>query len=250
MKLRILAFIALFTLTGCSSAPTGSGFFGWWAARGERAAAKASTAHDEARERQLEAARLEAEKAKLSANALPPSPEAVLTQRFTANASDLLTQAVPGLTAEQLAAARQIVADLRSEDAKVVAAAEARQRAAEGHNYELSRELGATAAKLAEAETKAAAIATDNARLAGQLLAMRWAAAAGTILSLAATAAALAYRANAFGMADGVARGLADLRRKSPGTADLATAALDGGLNRAEQSTIARRVQSLLAAAT
>lgn len=245
---RALALLCLLTLMGCQTAPAGAGLFGWWAARGERAVTRAETKHDAAREAQLEAARLEAEKTKLAASALPPSPEAGLTQRFAANTSDLLTQAVPGVTAEQLAAVRQLVADLRSEDAKIVVAAEARQRAAEGRNADLSRELGATAAKLTATEATASTIAADNAKLAGQMLALKWAAAAGTVLTVASTLAALAYRANAFGMADGVARGLADLRRQNPGTADLATAALDSGLNRAEQITIARRVQGLLAA--
>lgn len=249
LKRLALLFLCL-CFTGCASAPAGSGFFGWWAARGERAAAKAEIKHDEAREAQLAAARIEAAKTTAAAAVLPPSPEATLTQRFAGNTSDLLAQAVPGVTAEQLAAVRQLVTDLRSVDARVVAAAEARQAAAEGHNAALSRELGATAARLDAAQATASEIAADNAALAGQLLAMRWAAAAGTILSLAATAAALAYRANAFGLATGVARGIADLRKKSPATADLATAALDGGLNRAEQSAIARRVQGLLALAT
>ena len=246
---KILALVTLFLVTGCTSAPNGSGFFGWWAARGERAAAKARDAHDDARERQLEAARIEAEKARESASKLPPSPEATLTQRFTGNTSDLLAQAVPGVTAEQLAAVRQLIADLRSEDAKVVAAAEARQRAAEGSNAALSRELGETSAKLTAAETRAGEIAEKNAEMAGELMALRWAAAAGTVLTVVAGLAAVAYRANVGGMATGIARGLADLRLKDPGTADLATAALDGGLNRAEQTKIAVRVQALLAAA-
>jgi hypothetical protein len=240
-----LAFTFLFlALAGCASTPTGSGFFSWWAARGERAAAKATANHDAARERQLEAARIEAAKTTAAAAVLPPSPEATLTQRFAGNTSDLLAQAVPGVTAEQLAAVRQLVTDLRSEDAKVVAAAERRQQTAETQNAATSRELGATAAKLEAAEANASTIATANAQLAGQLLAMRWAAAAGTILSLAATAAALAYRHNAFGMADGIARGLVDLRKKDSGTADLATQFLDMGLNRAEQTQIARLVQA------
>jgi len=241
-----LLLIALCLLPGCSIAPNGSGFFSWWAARGERATAKATTRHDAAREAQLVAARIEAAKATAAAAVLPPSPEATLTQRFTGNTSDLLAQAVPGVTAEQLAAVRQLVADLRSEDAKVVAAAEHRQRAAETQNAATSRELGETAAKLQAAETKAGAIAADNARLAGQLLALRWAAAAGTLLSLAATAAALAYRANAFGIADGVARGLTELRKKDPGTAEIATNFLDYGLNRAEQTKIATLVNARL----
>ncbi len=236
------------SLSGCASAPAGAGLFGWWAARGERAVAKAETRHDEARERQLEAARLEAEKTKLAAAVLPPSPEAELTTRFAGNTSDLLAQAVPTVTAEQLATVRQLVADLRSEDAKVVAAAEARQLAAEGHNAALSRQLALSATRLTAAEDKGHAIASDNAKLAGELLALRWAAAAGTVLTVAASLAAVAYRANAFGLADSVAHGLADLRRKDPGTATLATAALDGGLSRAEQTGIARRVQGLLAA--
>jgi hypothetical protein len=248
--IRLGLLVLTIALTGCASAPAGSGLAGWWTARGERAAERASSAHDSARDRQLAAARIESEKTTHAAALLPPSPEAALTQRFAGNTSDLLAQAVPEVTAAQLAAVRQLVSDLRSADAEVVAAAEARQATAESDNAALSRELGAAAAKLTAAEARASTIAADNAALAGQLLAMRWAAAAGTVLSLAAAAAALAYRANAFGLADGVARGLADLRRKDAGTATIATTALDSGLNRAEQSAIARRVQALLAAAS
>ena len=247
---RALLALALLALAGCASAPTGGGVLGWWAARGERAAQKADDRHDAAREEQLRAARIEAEKAARAADALPKSPEATLTQRFAGNTTDLLAQAVPNVTAEQLASVRQLVADLRSQDAAIVAAAERRQAAAESDNATLSRELGAAAAKLTAAEDRATAIAADNARLAGQMLALKWAAGLGTALTIASTVAALAYRANALGMADGVARGLADLRRKQPGVAELATGALDAGLNRAEQSTIARRVQALLASAT
>ena len=235
--------------TGCASAPAGSGVFGWWAARGERAVVRAETRHDAAREAQLEAARLEAEKTRLAAAVLPPSPEASLTSRFAANTSDLLSQAVPAVTAGQLAAVRQLVADLRSEDAKVVATAEARQASAEARNASLSRELASTAARLTATESSAHQIATKNAELAGELLALRAAAVAGTVLTIAASLAAVAYRANAFGLADSVAHGLADLRRKDPGAATLATSALDGGLSRAEQTGIGRRVQALLAAA-
>jgi hypothetical protein len=244
----IVAIFLLLALTGCSSAPSGSGVLGWWAARGERAAAKAQDTHDEARERQLEAARLEAEKTKAAADALPNEDNFKNVKRFAGNTVNLLAQAVPSLTAEQLDAAHKIVTDLRSEDAKIVAAAEARQAVAEGHNLALSRELGATAAKLSAAETKASNIAADNAKLAGEMLALKWAAGLSTAFSIVAGVLAVAYKMDALGMATGVARGIADLRKKNPATADLATAALDGGLNRAEQTAIAKRVQGLLAA--
>lgn len=242
----VVVFLATL-LSGCSSPPGGSGLLGWWTGRGERAAAKAETRHDAAREAQLAAARLEAEKTARAADALPASPEAALTQRFAGNTTDLLAQAVPGVTAEQLAAVRQLVADLRSQDAAIVAAAEKRQAATETANHALSRELGAAAVKLADAEARASDIAATNARLAGQMLALKWAAGIGTALTIASTVAALAYRANAFGMADGVARGLADLRKRQPGIAKVATGALDAGLNRAEQSRIALLAQKHLA---
>lgn len=246
MKLLRFIFLAfaLCSLPACVS-NKGGGLFSWWTHRGERATEKANADHEAAREAQLVAARIEAEKAAQSAAALPPSPEATLTQRFTGNTSDLLSQAVPGVTAEQLAAVRQLVADLRSEDAKVVAAAEARQRATERHNSELSRELAEAAGRVAAAEAKAAQIAEKNADLAASLLWMKFAAAAGTIGTVVAGALAVMYRSNAFGIADGVARGLADLRRNQPGVADLATAALDTGLDRAEQTRIARAFQTL-----
>jgi hypothetical protein len=245
---RLAAILLLLTLTGCATSPTGSGLLSWWTQRGERAAARADTAHDAAREAQLVAARVEAEKTAAAAAVLPKSSEAELTQRFAGNTTDLLAQAVPNVTAAQLATVRQLVADLRSGDAAIVAAAEARQAKAERNNADLSRELAATAARLVAADTRATEIAATNARLASQMLALKWAAGLGTALTIASTLAAVAYRANAFGLADGVARGLADLRRKQPGVADLATGALDAGLNRAEQSKIALLAQRYLAA--
>ncbi|AKC83757.1 hypothetical protein IMCC26134_15005 [Verrucomicrobia bacterium IMCC26134] len=239
--------IALCTLglcllyTGCSTAPAGAGtgFFSWWTHRGERATTAAENRHDDAREAQLLAARLEAEKTAQAAAALPPSTEATLTQRFAGNTTDLLTQAVPGATSEQLANVRQLVADLRSADAQILAAAEVRQRATEGHNATLSRSLATTAARLTAAQTRAHDIADTNADLAASLLWMRAAAAAGTLLSVIATVAALAYRANIGGLAARIASGLVTLERSAGAdTATLARTALDQGLDLADKTKI------------
>jgi hypothetical protein len=239
-----VALLLCLTLTGCASSP--SGVFSFWTHRGERAAEKANTAHDAAREAQLVAIRIEASKTTAAAAVLPPSPEATLTQRFAGNTSDLLAQTVPNVTAEQLAAVRQLVADLRSEDAKIVAAAEARQRSAEGRNADLSRDLAATAGRAAKAEARASQIAEKNADLAASLLWMKFAAGAGTVLSVAAGLAALAYRANAGGIATAAAGMLADLQRDhGPGVAKLARSALDAGLNRGEQTRISRAFSTL-----
>jgi hypothetical protein len=234
-------------LTGCSSSsPQGSGLLGWWATRGERAERKAEAKYEDTRESQLIAARLEAEKTAQAAAVLPDSPEADLTQRFAGNTVDLLAQSVPGVSADQLAAVRQLIADLRSQDAKVVAAAERRQAQAEKDNDTLSRKLADAADKLTAAESRADVIAADNAKLAGQMLALKWATGLATFATIAATVAAFAYRTNAFGFADGIARGIVDIRRKNPAIADIVTDALDAGLNRPEQSAVFKRVSSLI----
>jgi hypothetical protein len=244
LKPAFLALALLLLLPGCALAPSGP--FAWWTHRGERAAEKADATHTDAREAQLAAARLESVKTAQAAAVLPPSPEAMLTQRFAGNTADLLAQAVPGATAEQLAAVRQLVSDLRSEDAKVVAAAQARQAATEGHNAALSRELAATAERAAAAEAKASQIADKNADLAASLLWMKFAAATGAVLSAVSGLAVVAFRSNMFGMATATAGMLADLQREhGAGIASIARKALDVGLNRGEQTQIAKAFRAL-----
>lgn len=244
--LYVAAILWLAAQAGCTSqGGFGSGIFKVWTQRGERAAAKAETKHDAAREAQLEAARLEAEKTAAAADALPPSPEAEITQRFAGNTADLLAQAVPGATAEQLAAVRQLVADLRSQDAAVVAAAEARQAKAEKDNAATSRRLAATATAATRANARASEIAADNAELAADLLWMRAVAIAGSIGTTLLGIAAIMVRLN-LGNANGaLADVLTTIRAKAPHAAPYATAAADAALSRGQQTKIAQLVASL-----
>jgi hypothetical protein len=82
--------------------------------------------------------------------ALSGTPDFELVSRFSRNGLGLMAQVDP-LTAAETTELFAIVADLRSGDAKRVANAEAKQRAVEGENVELSRSLAAAKSDLSKA---------------------------------------------------------------------------------------------------
>lgn len=250
MTRRAAILLACLALTGCASSPTGSGIFGLWTKRGERAVEKAEARVSVAEADLLARIQRSVEEFRAAVLLAPPSrPVEVATEAAT-QASGHLAQLLGPITVERLAQINARASALVSDNAATRAPAEAARAVDRKADYAAAEQVGELRTKLDAAERSNREIAKTNADTAAKYLWMTFAAAAGTVLTVVATAAALAYRANAFGMADGVARGIADLRRRDPGTAGLATAALDTGLNRTEQSAIAKRVQALLALAT
>jgi hypothetical protein len=261
----VWAFVLLLS-SGCATT-TGGGGAQWWnpltwgsareaqqVDRAEAALMQASAAEGHARTDLLRSAQRAAHEASLALLSAPASrPVEVATEAAQATTASL-DQALGALPATTLAAVRAQVAGLLSDNSTLRAEAEAARAAARESDASASRALAEATRRTAAAEAVADtarqdlrdAFARENA-LANQLRRQQWIAGLSTAATLLASLAALAYRANAFGLADGVARALADLRRSQPATAALATSALDAGLNRAEQSTISRLVHRHLA---
>lgn len=260
------ALVLIVAFSGCASAPRDTGVRVWnpltWFSRAEasasdRAEAKldaARTAEDAGRDEVLRAAQRAAHEAALALLSAPPSRPVEVASEAADHAAANLDQALGALPADTRAAIRRQIEALLSDNETLRAEGERLRVTQREKDAATSRDLAEATRKTATAEAVSEAARRDlrdafdreNA-LANELRNERfqkWAAAA---LSLAASLAALAYRANAFGLADGIARGLADLRKKQPGVAELATSALDVGLNRAEQTTISRLAQRHLA---
>lgn len=246
----IILIVLCLLMPGCAARPSGGTWWNpatWFSGSEGRRVEQASTAQIEARNAVIKAAQKTAHETAGHLALAPVSRPVELATEANGVTVSLLDQAAGPLTVEESNRIRAQVAALNSELAVVRADAE-RQRAADrGQIADVSAQLGAATAKLAAAQGDlAAGFARENA-LANQLRnanLIKW---GGIALSTLATLAAIAYRSNALGLADGVARGLADLRKKDSGSAELATAALDAGLNRSEQSTLARLVQAHLA---
>lgn len=264
---RLLLVALCLALAGCASAPRDTGVRIWnpltWFSRAEANAADSAEAklgearakRADARDDVLRAAQRAAHETSLALLSAPASRPVDVATEAAGHATANLDQALGALPAETLAAIRKQVEALVSDNAALRAEGERLRAAQRASDYETAAKLTAAAKRATDAEAVADAARRDlrqaydrESALANELRAQQfqtWLARAATV---AATLAALAYRANAFGLADGVARGLADLRKKQPGVADLATGALDVGLNRAEQTTLSRLVQRHLAA--
>jgi hypothetical protein len=157
-------------LAGCATG-TGSKWYApatWFshapAAAADRARAaegKAEVKVDAVQFNATHAAHVEFAKADFSILAAPDSKPVALTRRTLGNGLDLLGQVDP-LTAAESAEARAIVADLLSDSAARVAAAEQKQQAAESEQAKLSRELTQSRADLTAAQ---AASDTAQAKL-------------------------------------------------------------------------------------
>lgn len=260
-----LALLCLL-LTGCASAPRDTGVRVWnpltWFSRAEaNAADRAETKLTEARadrtaarEDVLRSAQRAAHEASIALLSAPASRPVEVAGEAANHAAANLDHALGALSAETLAAIRKQVDALVSDNAALRAEGERLRSEQRTRDYDHAAALAAAAKRAAGAEAVAEAARRDlrqaydreNA-LANELRQQKWISGLATAASIAATIAAFAYRANAFGLADGVARGLADLRRKQPGLAAITTQALDTGLNRAEQTTISRFVQRHLA---
>lgn len=162
-RLSVLCLLSsVLCLTACSTAPdTGVRFWNPWTWTTHRPAALADQAKAEAAAEQakLAAARWSAvslahaefSKSGLMLSFAPPSREVEFSQRFTANGLGLLDQIDP-LPAAEVADLRRTIADLRSENTVVRAAAEKSQAGSEATLAAQSRALGVAEAVAAAAE--------------------------------------------------------------------------------------------------
>lgn len=161
---HLAAILCLLLLSGCVGDRTGGAIW-WnpttWASRAapaaaDRAAAKvdsARTAESQAADAAVQAAHMEFAKTDLALAAAPDSRPVALARRTAANGLGLLDQVRP-LTAAEAAEVRQLVADLLSDNAQTVAAAEAKQRTAEEKVAAIGRDLEEARAKLERREAE------------------------------------------------------------------------------------------------
>lgn len=244
----LLAVWLLLGGAGCTS--QGSGPFGWWAARGERAVEKAEQKRDAASSGILTRAQERVQEAVVALITAPPSRPVEVASEATNQAAALLAQVNGPLTVAQLASVRAQVEALLSDNAALRAEGERLRSASRAADDAASRQLADLAARLAAAEGDARAIAAKNAELAGLYLKAKWAAAGLAALTVIASAAAWAMRNNFMGLATGAGEMLGTLRARY-GVKDEDVVALTGLLDApttpATQSRIAAIAQATVA---
>ena len=262
MRPLLLALLAL-ALAGCATGPRPGAQAGaiWWnpltwmSASEARAADKANAAALEAGRREtaardeiLRAAQRAAHETVLALLSAPTSRATTVASESATHAAANLDQALGALPAETQAAIRRQIEALLSDNAALRAQGEQLRATQRDRDAEASRRLADAESKAAAANAKATAQAAElraafdreNA-LANELRTQRWIAGLSTAASVGLGLLALAYRSNIGGMATAAAGALADLERKhGSSVASLARGALDAGLNRGEQTTIAR----------
>ena len=235
-----LVLIGCLSLGGCAS--TGSTRWyapaTWFSHSAADKADKAAVVEDTARDNVVKAAQQAAHKTQDALAAAPASRPVTVARVANDNAVALLDQANGPLTAGELTAIRQQVADLLSENADIRAKAES----AEAANQTA---IAAISTRLADAirgsETANAslrdAFERENA-LANELRtqrALKW------ILGSVAVLAGAGYLYVRFflgGIPSAIGGALSHIERTSPGVADVLRNALDSHLNRSEQSAI------------
>lgn len=242
MRLPVIIALAFsLLLWGCAS---GTGVRWWspatWTSGSEaRATDRAIETRDVRREAVLAAGHIEVAKTVEALTDAPESREVTLAQRFSGNAAALFDQALGPLPVDEVQALKQLVAELRSENAAIRATAEERQHKSESAQATLSSALGAAQKKLAAAQGDLRqAFERENA-LANTLRnerMIKWGL-AGLAVLLALGWAYVRYFAG--GIPSAIGSLLASTEKTSPKLAEDFRALLDAKLNRHEQAHIA-----------
>lgn len=263
LALLAAGLVVVMLFCGCATGPRPGAQTGaiWWnpltwmsasevrsADKANAAAAEATRRAEAARDDILRAAQRAAHEAVLALLSAPASRATSVASESATHAAANLDQALGALPAETQAAIRRQIEALLSDNAALRAQGEQLRATQRDRDAEASRRLADAETKAAAATAKATAQAAElraafdreNA-LANELRTQRWIAGLSTAASVGLGLLALAYRANIGGMATAAAGALADLERKhGASVATLARGALDAGLNRGEQTTIAR----------
>jgi hypothetical protein len=235
----------MLALAGCSS---GVGMRWWnpatWRSASEaHATDRAESRRDAKREEVIKAAHREVAKSTEALRSAPASREVELASRFSENADALLTQATGAITIGEWQALKKLVADLRSENEQVRAAAEQSQQASETAIAGLSAELAAAQTRLTAATSRLREAFDRENALANQLRnerLIRWGL-AGAAIILAAGWLYVRFALGGLPMAAG--KLMRDLRAKHSGAADIVEPIFDSYLNRYEQRAIAKYAQ-------
>jgi hypothetical protein len=210
----------------------------WRSSSEARTADRAESVLETRQQEAIKAAHVEVAKTGEVLLHAPESREVDLARRFNDNAEALLTQGSGALALEEIHKLKQLVANLRSENAQVRAAAEARQGAAEKALATLSAGLAEAQRKLGEAQADLRTAFDRENALADQLRNerfVRWGLAG---LSLVLGVGWLYVRYVAGGLPSALGRVLRDAEKKSPALADDLRGLLDANLDRNEQAAV------------
>lgn len=246
VALSLCLTLCLALCSGCSTTDRG-GLFGWWTARGERAAEKAQAKAAAAEADLLATVQRNVEEFVAALRLAPPSRPVDVAREAAGQASAHLALLRGPLTAARLAQIEARAAALTSDDPAARAPAEAARAAERKDDAATAAELITLRRDLAAARERADAVAADNAAYAAKYLNMRLAAIAGAAGTLLLGLAAVALKLNLGGANAALADILATLRAKAPAAAPIATAAADAALSRGQQTQIFKLVTALLA---
>lgn len=186
----------------------------------------------------VQAAKVEVAKTGEALSHAPDSREVALAIRFNDNADALLAQAAQPLTVAERQAVKQLVAELRSDNAAIRSAAESRQKSSEQRQAALSEELAAAEKKLSAAQSELRTAFDRENALANELRnerVVKWSL-AGAALICALGWAYLRYVAG--GLPSALGSMMARLEKKSPTLAEDIRPFLDSETNRSEQAGI------------
>lgn len=238
--LALLAALAL--LSGCTTA--GKHWWSpgtWFSGRAAQVADRAADALDHKKDEAVQAAHVEVAKTGEALTHAADSREIELARRFNGNAEALLTQGSGPLALAQQQELRKIVADLRSQNAQVRAAAEQSQQAGEQRLAKLSAELAAKQHELTAAQADLRTAFDRENALADQLRnerMVKWSLAGAALLC----ALGWAYvRYIAGGLPNALGAMLRSAERKSPALAMDVRELLDAHLDRNEQDAVRAR---------
>ena len=243
MKLRVLLFLSLFLLAGCVSGGKKWWSPGTWFSSSEAHSADKAVATLAVKQAAaIKAAHVEVAKTSEALVHAPESREVELARQFNDTADALLTQGSGAIPLKEIQELKKLVADLRSENAQVRAAAEARQAASDKSIAAISGDLASAERKLGEAQSDLRTAFDRENALADQLRnerMVRWTLAG---LSLVLAAGWLYVRYVAGGLPSALVRTLRDADKEDPSAAKIIRRYLDRNLDRNEQDSIAKRV--------
>jgi hypothetical protein len=222
-----LLLLALLLCSGCAATGGRAGFFtnpvAWFTQRGERAEAKAKARAQTAETALLAIAQRNVEEFMAAIRLAPPSRPVEVAKEAGAQAAANLAQLRGPLTAARLAEIEARATALVSEDPATRAPAERARTTERQADAATAEEVATLRQDLAAANTRADAIAAQNATLAAKYLYATIAAAASTLGVFALSAIAWGLRTNFLGL-QGAASALQGASLQASGT-DLVIAA-------------------------
>jgi hypothetical protein len=249
--MKTAAHLLLITLalacSGCSTTG-GSGPFGWWAARGERAVTKAEGKVSATEGDLLRRAQERVQEAVIALLTAPASRPVEVASEAAGQASALLAEVNGPLTVAQLASVRAQVEALLSDNEALRAEGERLRAAQRAADESASAQLTALRGELAASEARARSIAAHNAVLAGRYTKALWASGGLAVLTALGWAAGLYLKLATGNATAATGELLALIDRKAPFLSTVARGVADSPLWQSQQAKIAALVPQLRSA--